>query len=210
MILCNVPHGSQRHRGTEKTKLLSVFLGTRRRDSVACWRWTDSRMMGAATSLKMPTSRPSRQRRGPFVSQLFRYPGKGGWTFAPIPSGWPRRRRGHGAARPSKPSLTASRGARASGAIARATGPSSLSQRESAGRRDMAIASRWNSPSSWMTTRRVSTSSRRATHLPASPRTRAAPRRTSRPHGCRGSARTCVWTRRAAPVSAMCRGRTPP
>ena len=33
----------------------------------------------------MPTSRPSRQRRGPFVSQLFRYPGKGGWTFAPIP-----------------------------------------------------------------------------------------------------------------------------
>jgi len=24
-------------------------------------------------------------RRGPFVSRLFRYPGKGGWTFAPIP-----------------------------------------------------------------------------------------------------------------------------
>jgi len=29
--------------------------------------------------------RPSRQRRGPFVSKLFRYPGKGGWTFAPVP-----------------------------------------------------------------------------------------------------------------------------
>ena len=29
--------------------------------------------------------RPSRQRRGPFVSKLFRYPGKGGLTFAPIP-----------------------------------------------------------------------------------------------------------------------------
>lgn len=26
-----------------------------------------------------------RHRRGPFVSRLFRYPGKGGWTFAPIP-----------------------------------------------------------------------------------------------------------------------------
>ena len=25
------------------------------------------------------------QRRGPFRSQLIRYPGKGGWTFAPIP-----------------------------------------------------------------------------------------------------------------------------
>ena len=24
-------------------------------------------------------------RRGPFVVTLFRYPGKGGWTFAPIP-----------------------------------------------------------------------------------------------------------------------------
>lgn len=28
---------------------------------------------------------PARQQRGPFVSQLFRYPGKGGWTFAVIP-----------------------------------------------------------------------------------------------------------------------------
>ena len=28
-------------------------------------------------------SRP--QRRGPFVATLFRYQGKGGWTFAPIP-----------------------------------------------------------------------------------------------------------------------------
>ena len=25
------------------------------------------------------------QRRGPFTTTLFRYPGKGGWTFAPIP-----------------------------------------------------------------------------------------------------------------------------
>lgn len=25
------------------------------------------------------------ERRGPFVSLLFRYPGKGGWTFAPVP-----------------------------------------------------------------------------------------------------------------------------
>lgn len=25
------------------------------------------------------------ERRGPFVTQLFRYPGKGGWTFAIIP-----------------------------------------------------------------------------------------------------------------------------
>ena len=24
--------------------------------------------------------------RGPFVARLVRYPGKGGWTFAPIPS----------------------------------------------------------------------------------------------------------------------------
>ncbi len=26
------------------------------------------------------------ERRGPFESELFRYPGKGGWTFAPIPA----------------------------------------------------------------------------------------------------------------------------
>jgi hypothetical protein len=25
-------------------------------------------------------------RRGPFVTRLIRYPGKGGWTFAPIPA----------------------------------------------------------------------------------------------------------------------------
>jgi hypothetical protein len=25
------------------------------------------------------------ERRGPFKATLFRYPGKGGWTFAPIP-----------------------------------------------------------------------------------------------------------------------------
>ncbi len=29
--------------------------------------------------------RPSLQRRGPFVTRLVRYPGKGGWTFALIP-----------------------------------------------------------------------------------------------------------------------------
>jgi hypothetical protein len=28
---------------------------------------------------------PRVEHRGPFVSRLFRYPGKGGWTFAPIP-----------------------------------------------------------------------------------------------------------------------------
>lgn len=27
----------------------------------------------------------ARERRGPFVTTLFRYCGKGGWTFAPIP-----------------------------------------------------------------------------------------------------------------------------
>ena len=31
-------------------------------------------------------SRMVAKRRGPFVSRLFRYPGKGGWTFAPIPA----------------------------------------------------------------------------------------------------------------------------
>ena len=31
------------------------------------------------------TRRPSSQRRGPFTTRLLRYPGKGGWTFAPIP-----------------------------------------------------------------------------------------------------------------------------
>ena len=31
------------------------------------------------------TRRHSHQRRGPFVSRLRRYPGKGGWTFALIP-----------------------------------------------------------------------------------------------------------------------------
>jgi hypothetical protein len=29
--------------------------------------------------------RAARKCRGPFVTTLFRYPGKGGWTFAPIP-----------------------------------------------------------------------------------------------------------------------------
>jgi hypothetical protein len=28
---------------------------------------------------------PGVERRGPFASRLVRYPGKGGWTFAPIP-----------------------------------------------------------------------------------------------------------------------------
>lgn len=34
----------------------------------------------------MTKRQPQRKRRGPFTSQLFRYPGKGGWTFAPIPA----------------------------------------------------------------------------------------------------------------------------
>jgi hypothetical protein len=33
----------------------------------------------------MAKHRSSVKRRGPIVSTLFRYPGKGGWTFAPIP-----------------------------------------------------------------------------------------------------------------------------
>jgi len=33
----------------------------------------------------MAKYRPSVEHRGPFASTLFRYPGKGGWTFAPIP-----------------------------------------------------------------------------------------------------------------------------
>lgn len=33
----------------------------------------------------MGVRRPARVRRGPFVTRLVRYPGKGGWTFAPIP-----------------------------------------------------------------------------------------------------------------------------
>lgn len=33
----------------------------------------------------MPARRQTLIRRGPFVTTLFRYPGKGGWTFAPIP-----------------------------------------------------------------------------------------------------------------------------
>jgi hypothetical protein len=33
----------------------------------------------------MATRRSGEQRRGPFVSRLVRYPGKGAWTFAPIP-----------------------------------------------------------------------------------------------------------------------------
>ena len=33
----------------------------------------------------MPKRRPAVERRGPFRSTLIRYPGKGGWTFAPIP-----------------------------------------------------------------------------------------------------------------------------
>jgi Domain of unknown function (DUF1905) len=35
--------------------------------------------------LRMAKHRLSMERRGPFVSKLLRYPGKGGWTFAPIP-----------------------------------------------------------------------------------------------------------------------------
>ncbi|MGH9386050.1 MAG: DUF1905 domain-containing protein [Vicinamibacterales bacterium] len=33
----------------------------------------------------MAIRRPSLERRGPFTSRLLRYPGKGGWIFAPIP-----------------------------------------------------------------------------------------------------------------------------
>ncbi len=33
----------------------------------------------------MTKHRPSVEHRGPFGSTLVRYPGKGGWTFAPIP-----------------------------------------------------------------------------------------------------------------------------
>ena len=33
----------------------------------------------------MPRRNASLQRRGPFTTTLVRYPGKGGWTFAPIP-----------------------------------------------------------------------------------------------------------------------------
>jgi hypothetical protein len=33
----------------------------------------------------MPKRCPAAQRRGPFMTTLIRYPGKGGWTFAPIP-----------------------------------------------------------------------------------------------------------------------------
>jgi hypothetical protein len=33
----------------------------------------------------MAKRRSSVQRRGPFTTTLFRYAGKGGWTFAPIP-----------------------------------------------------------------------------------------------------------------------------
>jgi Domain of unknown function (DUF1905) len=34
----------------------------------------------------MSTRRRGLTHRGPFESTLIRYPGKGGWTFAPIPS----------------------------------------------------------------------------------------------------------------------------
>lgn len=34
----------------------------------------------------MSTRRRGLRHRGPFESTLIRYPGKGGWTFAPIPS----------------------------------------------------------------------------------------------------------------------------
>ena len=33
----------------------------------------------------MPRRVPRLEHRGPFRSRLIRYPGKGGWTFAPIP-----------------------------------------------------------------------------------------------------------------------------
>lgn len=34
----------------------------------------------------MPTRRARSRTRGPFETVLFRHPGKGGWTFAPIPT----------------------------------------------------------------------------------------------------------------------------
>jgi hypothetical protein len=39
----------------------------------------------AVPPVVMAKHRSSIEHRGPFVSRLFRYPGKGGWTFAPIP-----------------------------------------------------------------------------------------------------------------------------
>jgi hypothetical protein len=39
----------------------------------------------AVPPVVMAEHRSSVEHRGPFVSRLVRYPGKGGWTFAPIP-----------------------------------------------------------------------------------------------------------------------------
>ena len=51
---------------------------------------------------------------------------------------------------------------------------------------------------------------RRAIGWLASPRRRTGLRRVARPHGCRGSALPCAWTRRAEQDAATCRGRKPP
>jgi hypothetical protein len=42
-------------------------------------------MMVETSNSDMARHRSSLERRGPFTSKLIRYPGKGGWTFAPIP-----------------------------------------------------------------------------------------------------------------------------
>lgn len=42
-------------------------------------------MMMNTTNIHMARHRSSVEHRGPFTSRLVRYPGKGGWTFAPIP-----------------------------------------------------------------------------------------------------------------------------
>ena len=42
-------------------------------------------MVVRSPNAHMVKRRSSVEHRGPFTSRLFRYPGKGGWTFAPIP-----------------------------------------------------------------------------------------------------------------------------
>ena len=73
---------TQRHGENEITFCFSRDSKAPLRGLLALDRFEDD---GSRHISEMPTRHPSRQRRGPFVSQLFRYPGKGGWTFAPIP-----------------------------------------------------------------------------------------------------------------------------
>jgi hypothetical protein len=51
-------------------------------------RRPSARIRGDGIVRAMPADETNRrlERRGPFVSRLFRIPGKGGWTFAPIPA----------------------------------------------------------------------------------------------------------------------------